>query len=78
MSDSETDPDLTVERYDLEDDLNAYGSPVCAPSDAVGDQQPGPSNIIADGDRPPDRTVVSVIFSYVALLVVNCQTPSTM
>ena len=29
MSESESDPDLTLERYDLEDDLNAYGSPVC-------------------------------------------------
>lgn len=28
MSDSETDPDLTVSRYDEEDDLNYYGSPV--------------------------------------------------
>jgi hypothetical protein len=29
MSESISDPDLTLERYDLEDDLNAYGSPVC-------------------------------------------------
>ncbi|CAB4022595.1 Hypothetical predicted protein [Paramuricea clavata] len=28
MSESESDPDLTLERYDLEDDQNAYGSPV--------------------------------------------------
>ncbi|CAB3979086.1 Hypothetical predicted protein [Paramuricea clavata] len=29
MSGSESDPDLALERYDLEDVLNAYGSPVC-------------------------------------------------
>ena len=28
MSESESDSDLTEERYDLEDNLNAYGSPV--------------------------------------------------
>lgn len=33
MSDSESDSDLAVEAYDLEDDLNAYGSPVVRPVD---------------------------------------------
>ena len=28
MSESESDSDLTEERYNLEDDLNVYGSPV--------------------------------------------------
>ena len=57
MSDSETDPDLAVERHDPEDDVNVYGSPISRP--AFSDQQPGPSNITVD--RPPDRTEVSEI-----------------
>jgi hypothetical protein len=28
MSDSETDEDLNVSQYDIEDDQNVYGSPV--------------------------------------------------
>jgi hypothetical protein len=33
MSDSESDPDLTISRYEEDDDLNCYGSPVQRPDD---------------------------------------------
>lgn len=40
MSDSETDSDLAVEQYDVEDDLNAYGSPVFQTVDKVKENLP--------------------------------------
>ena len=35
MSDESSDPDLAEERYDPEDNLNAYGSPVFQPPDDI-------------------------------------------
>ncbi|CAB4006323.1 Hypothetical predicted protein [Paramuricea clavata] len=35
MSDESSDPDLAEERYDPEDNLNAYGSPVFRPPDDI-------------------------------------------
>ena len=35
MSDESSDPDLAEERYDPEDDLNAYGSPVYRPPGGI-------------------------------------------
>ena len=40
MSDSETDSDLAVKQYDVEDDLNAYGSPVFQSVDKVTENLP--------------------------------------
>jgi hypothetical protein len=40
MSDSETDSDLSVEHYDVEDDLKAYGSPVLQTVDMVKENLP--------------------------------------
>ena len=42
MSDSEVDSDLNISRYDLEDDLNVYGSPVyCEQQDAEAEDREG-------------------------------------
>jgi hypothetical protein len=35
MLDESSDPDLAEERYDPEDNLNAYGSPVFRPPDDI-------------------------------------------
>jgi hypothetical protein len=35
MSDESSDQDLAEERYDPEDNLNAYGSPVFRPPDDI-------------------------------------------
>ena len=40
MSDSATDSDLAVKQYDVEDDLNAYGSPVFQSVDKVTENLP--------------------------------------
>ena len=40
MSDSETDSDLAVEQCDVEDDLNAYGSPIFQTVDNIKENLP--------------------------------------
>ena len=41
MSDTESDSDLNVDRYDSEDNLNVYGSPIheSSPHELVGAEQ---------------------------------------
>ena len=44
MSDSETNSDLAVSQYDVEDDLNYYGSPVSRSVENALDTAPATSN----------------------------------
>ena len=61
MSDSDSDSDLNVSRYDPEDILNMYGSPIYTEqpgnNDIIDEEQPGPSNVVLD--RPNRRSQVS-------------------
>ena len=71
MSDSQSDSDLNVSHYDLEDDLNCYGSPVyVSPSTVVrvDDERVAPSrqNVLVD-----ERTQVSA-FQLSNISVYNC------
>jgi hypothetical protein len=60
MSDESSDPDLAEERYDPEDDLNAYGSPVLRPEYDINiNEMVGQSDVaIVD----PVRTHVSAMY----------------
>jgi hypothetical protein len=61
MSDSDSDSDLNVSRYDPEDNLNMYGSPIYTEqpgnNDIIDEEQLGPSNVVLD--RPNRRSQVS-------------------
>ena len=55
---SDSDSDLNVSYYDLEDNLNVYGSPVYEeqPAENVVEEQSGPSNVVFE---QPNRSQVS-------------------
>ena len=77
MSESESDPDLTLERYDLEDDLNAYGSPVCTSPreeltgvEAAAVEPLNEPTLAADDDRT--QVSLPLLFSPVVSVTNNC------
>ena len=59
MSDTESDSDLNVDRYDSEDNLNVYGSPIheSSPHELVGAEQAEPLISVEEAAGPSSRQI---------------------
>jgi len=68
-SESESDPELDVSRYGIEDDLNRYGSPVYKAREATAALVSEPIQAQAE----QNRTQVSVKFNFSVLLHEKCE-----
>ncbi len=70
---SDTDTDLSVERYDPEDNINAYGSPIYTPTEAAA----GPSNVVlpARNEVSPFLRIFTLISWFLSNFIGNspCQ-----
>ena len=61
MSESESDSDLTEERYDLENDLNVYGSPVYrSPKENPTSVEPTAVEAVPEENLAANETHVSI------------------
>ena len=67
MSDSEMDSDLAVEQYDVEDELNAYESPVFQTVDKVTENLP--SNLPLESTHSNSSEFINFLFTVCALTV---------
>lgn len=68
MSESESDPELNVSQYDLEDDLNVYGSPAYRSPTAQEAAAVGVPLPADDGRTQVSLLLLSLIVSYIYII----------